>query len=300
MLFLFWLVFGAIISAEFFNIKKAFTEKHYPKLGLWVVTLLITFSLGGVIRANYLQQKKDTIRSQYSTTSSPNIVDNTNGSIPNHNTNSNIIQSKIDEPKPSAKTYNGWITVKVENELEFQIPPTLELQSKDYQNAIQQRNPSFYKLVNPGNNPRIVAQQKGLNERTQESLSHYARAILQISSFSDSGPKWGEPLNFTKQEFREYRDIFREDLRKNLPKDTKLIKISQDPKIINVNGVECINVKYDTQYKNNPIVNSELYVFYNGTKIYRFQTLIRSTEYDYWTSKDFDIRDIVNTIKPSK
>lgn len=300
MTFLFWLVFGAVISAIVANIKNAYGEKRYTKLILWFVALLIAFSIGGVIRTTYLQQKKEHIQSQYTTISSSNTQNESKLSTLSQKPNSDIIQPKYEESKTSAKTYNGWITVKIENELEFQIPPTMELQSKDYQNTMEIIDPKSYKILNSGNKLRIVAQQKGLNEKTKESFAHYARAIMIVQSYPDDGPKWGAPLDFTKQEWKEFSEAMMEELASKSPPNVKFIRFIQHPKIVEVNGVECVNLKYETQYNDNPIVENEIHLFSNGKKTYTFHTMIRMSEYDYWTKKESDIRNIVNTIVPSK
>lgn len=223
-----------------------------------------------------------------------------------HSNNQISNQSNVASNNPvktndyQAKTYNGWTTIKIEDEVEFQIPPTMEIQSGEYQAAIQKRNPNFYQIVTQGGNlQRIVAQQKGLNEKEKSAYKQYARAVIKIGrEAGDVYPKWGDEIPLSEKDLKEMESDFIDGTISN--SKGKLIGISQHLKIVKVNGINCLNMKYETQLDNNPIVNNDMYMFFNKNKLYQVLTMIRSTEYEYWTSKDADMRNIVNTFKPCK
>lgn len=198
-----------------------------------------------------------------------------------------------------AKTYNGWTTIKIDGEIEFQIPPTMEIQSGEYLATAQKIMPDFYKLVTQdGTVQRIVLQQKGLNEMKEDARARYARTIIKFAKESEKKyPSWGEELTPTKQELKEIEDIICNGPR---PDETKLIQIIQHLEVKKINGIDCLNMKYETQYADNPIVINYMYMFFNQDRFYHLLIMYRSTEAEYWTAKDADIRDIVNTLKPQK
>lgn len=189
-----------------------------------------------------------------------------------------------------AVTYNGWTTIKMSDKVEFQIPPTMEIQSDKYRSL----SPTLEKTLNPYNLPRIVAQQKGLNRLAPYAFSQYVRAVFKIVPTLELLPKWGEKIEVTAEDLAE---IERQYLPHPEDGNIKLIGVSQHAKIISMNGGQYINIKYETQYNNNPIVYNDFYMTFNGYEIYVFLTMIRSTEVGYWTDSANDVRNIVRTIR---
>ncbi len=203
-----------------------------------------------------------------------------------------------------AKTYSGWTTIKVEGEIEFQIPPTMELESRDYQ-VIEQKNAKnlynidFQNLVTDGGEIlRIVAHQKGLNEHEENAKKQYVRAIVKIQKESeDAYPKWGDNISVSTKDLKYIEEGLINGAIQHI-QGIKLVGISQHLKVVKVNGISCLHGKYETQMGSRPIVNNDVYMFWNTNRMYIVQTLIRSTEYKYWTAQDVDVRNIVNTFKP--
>ena len=259
-------------------------------MGLWILFAVIAFAIFGIVKFQMDNQSKERIRNQ----------------IEMHQQSSQMKRSKsnfelkkitplhIGGSGVSAKTYDGWITVKAGDELELQIPPTMELQSEDYQKNMTPI--SSVKETGSKVDFRIVAQQKGLNDNVEEAYSHYVRAVLKIISLPTQTFKWGERIEATKQELKEINDSLISSSYGNL---IKLVSVSQTTQISDVNNIPCLYTRYETQYENNPIVINEIYLFFNGRKCYSFLTMIRSTEYEYWTSGKNDVRAIVKTIRPN-
>ena len=225
------------------------------------------------------------------------------------NTNSqknftNNTATKTVTPKvQTGKSFDRWMTVKMNNEIEFQIPPNLEIQDKSYTDLVKKNDPHNYNILNAPDRKRMVAQQKGLNDLSKESLSHYVRAVVEIFEYPDEFPKFGEPLNFTKREIEEFGNAVAQEGREipvtngGKKEILKVVSVSNPAKIVRINGVDCILVSYDSKMGNRPIVKNDVYYFFNKHKIYRLMTMIRSTEYNLWTSGNTDIRNIVQTVK---
>ena len=203
----------------------------------------------------------------------------------------------------TAKSYDRWMTVKMNDEIEFQIPPNLEIQNDNYKNMVKKVDPHGFNILNAPGRKRMVVQQKGLNYFSKEALSHYVRAVLEIFEFPDEFPKFGEPLNLSNKEVEEFGNMVVQEGRE-IPLTSggkteimKITAVTTPARVVRVNGVECIFVAYDSKLGNRPVVKNDVYFFFNRRKIYRLMTMIRSTEFSLWTGGNTDIRNIVRTIK---
>lgn len=218
------------------------------------------------------------------------------------NTTGTVVKNPVKNVQV-AKTYDRWTTVKMNDEIEFQIPPNLEIQEASYKNVVKKADPRGFSVLNAPDRKRMVAQQKGLNDFSKEALSHYVRAVMEIVECPDEFPKFGEPLNITQKEAEEFGNTI---VRKGQEfpmtiggktETVKVVSITTPARVMNVNGVECIFLAYDSKLGSRPIVKNDVYFFFNKRKIYRLMTMIRSTEYNLWTNGETDIRNIVQTIK---
>ncbi len=201
-----------------------------------------------------------------------------------------------------SKTYDGWSTIKIEGDIEFQIPPTMEIQSKEFQDLIRQVKPDYYKIVTRNNKlQRIVVQQKGLNDYDPKAKEKYVRAIIKIDTKPISVfPKWGEDLAgvYSEAELKKLEGELLNGTKFN--SSMRFVKVNQHMKITKVNDISCINMEYETQLGQNPVVMNSVYMFYNENKMYQVLIMIRSTEYEYWTEKDNDVRNIIKTVSLTK
>ncbi len=275
------------------KIKEKWNAKEYAKMGLWIIIAVIAFIVFSIIKSQMDHQSRERIRNQMKMQQQSSQMVRT---ASNTEAKDRIPPISNGTSKAFAETYDGWITVKAGEELEFQIPPTMEVQSEAYQKAHD--SPEFRKSVNANCELRMVAQQKGLNDNIKEAYSHYVRAVLKIIPMPEYVHKWGEKIEATNQELKEFNDLI---VSSAYDDDTiKLVGISQPTRISHVNNIPCLYTRYETQYNNNPFVINEIYHFFNGKKCYTFLTMIRSTEYEHWTSGKNDVRAIVKTIRPNR
>ena len=205
-----------------------------------------------------------------------------------------------------AKTFDGWTTVKMNNEIEFQIPPTMEIQNDKYTSIVKNAQPGLNNLVKTSESNRLVAQQLGLNSLDKNSLKHYVRAIMEIIDFPEELPAFGEPLKFTNEELKELENDFRRDFYNYAEKfkaaDIKhrgfyLVGVTSPYKVIKINGVDCLHFSYDTQLGDNPFVNNDIYLFANKKKVYKLSIMIRTTENHLWKAKGMNVLDIPQTVQ---
>lgn len=205
-----------------------------------------------------------------------------------------------------AKTFDGWTTVKMNNEIEFQIPPTMEIENDKYASIGKKAEPGLYKLIHVPDGNIITAQQLGLNSMSKEAFKHYVRAIMVIIDSPEELPAFGEPLKFTNEELKELEDEFRQDFYAYAEKfkaaDRQhrgffLVGVTSPYKVVKINGVDCLHFSYTTQLGDNPFVSNDIYLFMNKKKAYKLSIMIRTTENHLWTAKGMNVLDIPQTVQ---
>ena len=206
-----------------------------------------------------------------------------------------------------AKTFDGWTTVKMNNEIEFQIPPTMETQNEKYKTINKQAMSGVYELLPIPDSNRVIAQQLGLNALGKGALKHYVRAIMEIKDSPEELPAFGDTLKFSKEELDDITKDFTQEFytwsekfkaADRLHRSYLLVGVTSPCKVINVNGVDCLFYAYDTQLADYPFVENYIYLFLNKKKIYKLSIMIRTTEHQLWTSTGRNVLDIVQTVQP--
>ena len=189
-----------------------------------------------------------------------------------------------------ANSYDGWMTVNMANEIEFQIPPTLEMQTERYINQIKNNAPQYmYDMMAKPTETKYIIQQRGLNDGSPDALKHFVRIFISIIDNEYEMPRFGEQLDVTKDELDEFNGIFLQA--------PGLVDIINPVHITDIDGKQAVRITYATQFPGYPVAINDEYYFYNGHKIYRVRIMIRSTEYQLWTDGNNDIRNVVKTLK---
>ena len=281
---IFGAVRGLVVGMMFVFGKKFFKQKRYLAL---VLVIIIGVLINTVLETFIRDAKNKT---------AANTKPVAQVSQTSYNTTNN-------KSTQATNSYDKWMTIKMNDEIEFQIPPNLEIQGGRYKDMWKNNDSKGFYMLNIPGHKRIVAQQKGLNDLSQEAFSHYVRAIMEIYEFKEELPRFGERLNFSKKEVEEFGKTVayagQESTRTVNGKTQKITvtAITTPAKVISVNGNECIFMAYDSKLDNNPLVENNIYFFFNKNKMYKFTTMIRTTEYNLWTTGNTDVRNIVKTIK---
>lgn len=217
--------------------------------------------------------------------------------------------------------YKNWITFDIPNMGKIMIPPTLELQTEEY-------NDMSYKLIKQNssgknieaydelysrklNVNRFVFQQKGLNkamaetkniknynllsDNAKKAFSEYARVCIDII-YGDTGVKIKDKLYLSREDLNELTEARINAFKQKTDGKIKLLDYEK-AYVKNINGIDCIYFKYNSKYENNPMAVNEEYLFFNGDRYYQISILYRSTQKDIWTSESNDIRQTIKTIK---
>lgn len=201
-----------------------------------------------------------------------------------------------------AKRFNGWTTLIIPGEVEFQIPPTMEVQGESYKALMKMYTPNVYKSSYPEGSVKLMAQQKGLTEGVYGAKNHYVRATVQVST-DDSEPlmpSFGQPLGFTPEDLAVLEEAFLQGINVALNSNPSIrfLGVTRHAEISYVDGKETVHFSYNSQNEGYPPVYNDVYLLFNRNKTYRVSTAIRSSEYNYWTQYGADVRDIVRTLQP--
>ena len=205
-----------------------------------------------------------------------------------------------------AMRFNGWTTLIIPGEVEFQIPPTMEVQGESMKALMKLYSPETYRGSYPEGSVKLMAQQKGLTDNNYIAKNYFVRATVQVATDDSEPPfpSFGEPIGLSSDELAAFDEALIDGIKAtmNLPtmRNTRFLGVTNHAEIVHVDGKEAVHFAYNTQNEGYPPLYNDVYLFYNRNKIYRVSTMIRSTEYEYWTQPGADVRDIVRTLRPLK
>lgn len=187
-------------------------------------------------------------------------------------------------PLPIGKPMPGWNRIKINEIGTIDLPPEMEIQSRNY----KQRTKSYENIMKDYwdiqfNEPVLTFQPKGSNSINIESLSKYARVMYETIYGSECEfQHLNEKISITKRELQNLDVELREQLSSEVKK-TSIQLIEWFPvKITEVNGMPALNISYIRQFKNEPLVNVNIYRFQNCDKIHSLTLSYRINEQNYW------------------
>lgn len=174
---------------------------------------------------------------------------------------------------------NNWKRIYIKNVGNFDLPPTMEIQSGLYKEFSDES-----RKIRGYDAPTIIAQQKGLNDFGKEGFAKYSRVILE-TDIGTSGAY--EKLNFDfstipQSEIAKLSNTYKEQYKQSfINTDFKIIEWFP-LKIEKINGMSCIHICYKRQLSNNPLVIVNTYIFQNYDRMHTLTLSYRISETDYW------------------
>ena len=187
-------------------------------------------------------------------------------------------------PITLADVKKGWTRILMKEVGSIDIPPILEIQSAKYKSDTKERRENLEKAWKVElDDPKVVIQQKGLNDSNSNAIKRYARIITDIS--------YGKPGEFNSlnqwkslsaKELERLNTEFRNELVSGF-KTTELRLIEWHPiEIVDVNGMPAIKISYTRQLRNEPVVFVNLYKFQNNDRLHSLTISYRIEEKTYW------------------
>ena len=194
-----------------------------------------------------------------------------------------ICLAQTSQPLPPLQT--GWKRIYIKNVGSFDIPPTMEVQSGKYREYVDEM-----KKIKGFDAAQLTAQQKGLNQFSNEGYERYARVIVEttIGSIGDFDKLNFNIAEYSQTDINEMNAASRQQIQQSF-RGTGIQLIEWYPiKIEKVNGMSCFHISYKRQFQDQPIVFVHMYGFQNNDRMHKFTLSYRITEADYWQS-DFAI-----------
>ena len=182
---------------------------------------------------------------------------------------------------PPSSLPSGWERIYNKNVGNFDLPPTMEVQKGNYKEF-----EDVIKKIQGFDASSLTAQQKGLNEFSNEGYEKYARVMIQTT--------FGLPGDFLKLKFDtselsqvdkyDMSSIYKQQIQQGFL-GTGLKLIEWYPlKIEKINGMSCIHISYKRQLGDKPFVLVHMYSFHNNDRMHIFTLSYRLAEADYWKS----------------
>ena len=198
----------------------------------------------------------------------------------------------------NASTAN-WQTVSMPNICTFKIPSSMEIQS----GVIKKFSDKLYKeiLELPIDPNRVIAQQKHLNKANKKAFKSYARIIVD-TEYGRKGDyeKISTQYTASKFELRELNGIFRQEVEtefENINAKGKMIMqlLSWYPtKLVQINGVSMIHIRYSRTVNNGPEVLVNMYIVQNNDRMHRITISYRLQNTKLYKN---DLAKVINTFK---
>ena len=195
-------------------------------------------------------------------------------------------------PQPLPNLKSGWLRVIIEDVGSIDIPATLEVQSSEH----KQQKSDFLKETD--SNAQFIAQQKGLNEMTNEGFDKFARVIIKTKmGASDEFEKLTFDISqITNSQMDDINKSSKLQIERNFIK-TGINLLEWFPiKLEKVNGMSCIHISYVRQLNDNPRVLVHTYNFPNYDRMHYLTLEYRLSESDYWKS---DFENVLKTFRIS-
>lgn len=197
----------------------------------------------------------------------------------------------------AATRYQDWKTIFVNNISYFQIPSTMEVQSKEYQEKALQysrmNNNKFDKKSLVTDENSVFCQQKGLNNISKDSIGLYARVMFKNIISEDDVYSLNDniPNEFIQELSSEVeKNIYREAAQSNMK---IAIKGRLHSKPININNMNGILVSYTRSLNDGPDAFVRIYFFFNKRIIHQMIVSYRIAHEKLW-KKDLD--KVINTL----
>lgn len=177
----------------------------------------------------------------------------------------------------------NWDRIVLAGIASFDIPPTMEI--KRGVNGLKSNDGKTFTY----NGANVIAQQKGLNNKEEQSLKKYARILVETEYGS---PGQFMSLNFdvasySQAEISEISEMLKQQMTAGLDKNNIKILSWYPLKMERINGMSTIHISYKRQLTNKPPVMVHIYSFHNYDRLLKLTLSYRLEESAMWAS-DFE------------
>lgn len=188
--------------------------------------------------------------------------------------------------------YPGWLTVMIPNTAQFDVPPILEVQNKEYRDIVRKRIPSYPEPAQGC----VTLQAKGLLDLAKQGRLEPQNVMITFASRDlgqDSGLKRGK-LGMNAADLQDFTKITMQDTmadKTNKYFDWVPATVEKLP------CGESIKLSYKRQYQNGPVTQYIINYVFDGRMLYTMTTAYSLNEAERWCGSYADVRNIASTLK---
>jgi hypothetical protein len=182
-------------------------------------------------------------------------------------------------------------TILFSQSIDFENYQILEVGSISIPNNMEIQSGNYKKLVKPYLNGykyevsdnKIVFQQKGLNDLTEQGFSSYVRIIIQteIGNFGDF-EKLTKKLSATPQEILELNKVYKSQIEQSFTGGALKLITWNDVSFVTINGISALKVSYLRQLHDNPYVVVNMFYFQNNDRAHVLTLSYRQSGATIW------------------
>lgn len=192
---------------------------------------------------------------------------------------------------------NRWTYVGIDSICSFKIPPTMEVQSKEYNDLSSFMYKKMHPdkaLIFPNSEKKIICQQNGLNSLNEKSRKLYVRVIFEEEKSNDTLQSLYDKMLFSEDELNDISNTIQNEIinRSNSINFKLTSKVLS--RVTSINGMNCLCTSYKRIIENNPEVIVHIYTFFNKNVIDRFTVSYRVTESHLWKN---DLERVISSLK---
>lgn len=197
-----------------------------------------------------------------------------------------LVKIEVELPIPISTPLKDWKRIEINEVGTIDLSPKLEIQSGQYKEMklkVKDKAQEIWGIV--FEEPKLVIQPKGINDFNETSLSKYCRVIIDTEiGNSNDYQHLNEKIVISATELAELDTEFRKMVQQGFM-NTPLKLINWYPlKITVINGMPCIHISYQRQFKDQPYVMVDMYRFLNFDRIHSLTISYRISEKEYWQS----------------
>ena len=194
------------------------------------------------------------------------------------------IKNKL--PIEIGKPLKDWKRIEIKDIGTIDLSPMLEIQAGKYKIKNQEYKDSIENIEKVDIlESKLTLQPKGINEYNETSLSKYCRVMVEtIIGNPNDFQSLNEKIIVSSADLSELYNQFKSQIQQGFNNTTFKLIEWYPITISEINGMDCIHIRYKRQFKDQPHVMVDSYRFFNNDRIIFLTISYRISEKDYWTS----------------
>lgn len=173
-----------------------------------------------------------------------------------------------------------WTKVKVPEFGVIEIPDVMEIQSKYIMNLVDKISEDVDAVIQ---GDRVTIQQRGVNEKSEEALTHFVRFIV-VTQYGNAGDyiELSNPISITKNDLESFNEEVKGNVIKEYSKYNLKIGYWRQASMGKIGSYDAIMFNYERSITNNKPVTVEKYWVPNNDRVHTIEIQYRTDEKGLW------------------